>query len=648
MSAPMSNPQSEFAQMGGGLAGWQWLAAIVESSTDAIISKSLEGIILSWNAGAEHLFGYTAQEACGKSIMLLIPPERRYEEEMILARISSGERVEHYETVRVAKEGRRLDVSLNVSPVRDDTGRIVGASKVARDITERKRTQQAIQTTVERFRRLANMVPAVIWTAAPDGTITFASDRWYEYTGLRRNENVADWPRLVLHPDDYQRRMTLWTAAVATGEDYHIEVRNRRHDGEYRWWMSQATPIKDDEGRIVEWFGTSTDIHDLKLAEQALRDADRRKDEFLATLAHELRNPLAPIRSSLHLLRMTSGDSNESLVSVAKIHDMLERQVNHMVRLVDDLLEVARISRGAIALRRETVPLAAIIRNALDASRPLIEAANHQLAVSLPTEPVFLHVDPVRMAQVLSNLLNNAARYTDPGGQIWLSAVLRQEELTISVRDTGIGIRREELSQIFKMFTQLDRSRQLGDSGLGIGLSLASSLVQLHGGTIAARSDGLGKGSEFIVRLPLASIRGTAGVQPQPPVAERAIAPASAREHRPRVLIVDDNRDAANSLGMLLKLMSAEVAIAHDGVSALELLPKHLPTIVLLDIGMPGMDGFEVARRIRAHPAGRDVKLVALTGWGQESDRYRIRESGFDVHLVKPADVAAIEALLQT
>ena len=619
------------------------LAAIVESSSDAIVGKSLDGIIHSWNAGAQRLFGYTEEEVVGRPITLLIPPERQHEEQMILGRISRGERVEHYETVRVAKGGRRIDISLTVSPVRDESGRIIGASKVARDITESKRVQRELQNNNERFQRLANAVPAVIWTADSDGTITFASDRWYEYTGLTPEENATDWPRRVLHGDDYDRCVAAWTAALASGENYEIEVRNKRQDGEYRWWLTRAMPIKDADGRTLEWFGSSLDIHDLKLAEQALQDADRRKDEFLATLAHELRNPLAPIRNSLHLLKITSGDD-----SVVKIHDMLERQVSHMVRLVDDLLEVSRIGRGKIALRRERVALAAIIRSAVEAGRPLIDAAEQQLTVSLPAEPLFLDADPVRLAQVVCNLLNNATKYTPRGGEIWLSAARREGELAISVRDTGIGIPAEELPTIFEMFKQLDRGREVNNSGLGIGLNLASRLVQLHGGRIEAKSDGPEQGSEFTIHLPLAA-QGESDADLNRTSAAPLVAPPDSPQQPPRhrVMIVDDNRDAANSLGMLLSLMSADVAVVHDGASALEMLPKHRPTIILLDIGMPGMDGFEVASRVRAHPAGEGVKLVALTGWGQESDRYRIRESGFDLHLVKPADMSALEALLE-
>jgi len=611
------------------------LAAIVASSDDAIISKTLDGNILTWNAGAERLFGYSAAEVIGRPITLLIPAERQDEEPALLARLRRGERIDHFETVRVAKDGRRMDISLTVSPIRDADGKVIGASKVARDITDHKQAEKDLRQSEERLRSMANATPAIIWTADPSGAITFHNQRWLDYTGLTPAENTFDWPARVLHPDDLDRCIREWSRALVQGTDYEIEVRNRRRGGEYRWFLTRATPIRDADGRIIEWFGSTTDIHDRKRAEEALREADRRKDEFLAVLAHELRNPLAPIRNSLHILRLTG----QHEPAAERVGEMMERQVNHMVRLVDDLLEVSRITRGKIELRKEQIEVAAIVRSAVETSRPLIEAAGHQLALAIPPEPLTLEGDHVRLTQVIANLLNNAAKYTDAGGQIWLSVRRERKEVEISVRDTGMGIPPDMIPRVFDLFTQIDRHADRAQGGLGIGLTLVKSLVEMHGGSVRAHSKGVGQGSEFVVRLPLA---------PDP---RRAVLPGKEASLSTvlaarRVLVVDDNRDAAESLGMLLKLLGAQVHVVYDGPTALEAVATYKPAVVLLDIGMPGMDGHEVARRIRLESEFREVILIALTGWGHEEDRQRSQSAGFDYHLIKPADVNSLETLL--
>jgi signal transduction histidine kinase/ActR/RegA family two-component response regulator len=369
-------------------------------------------------------------------------------------------------------------------------------------------------------------------------------------------------------------------------------------------------------------------------AEEALRKADRRKDEFLAILAHELRNPLAPIRNSLHVLQLTGRDDP----AARRVAEMMERQVSHMVRLVDDLLEVSRITRGKIELRREELDVGSVIQNAIETSRPLIDAGGHALAVQLPPEHLAVHGDGVRLAQVFSNLLNNAAKYTDPHGTIEVAARRDGDAVVVSVKDSGTGIPADMLPRVFELFTQVDGATNRAHGGLGIGLTLVKNLVEMHGGSIDAKSDGPGKGSEFVVRLPLSS--SAAADVPKP------AAPASAPLSPRRVLVVDDNRDAADSLAMLLRLLGATVRVVNGGRDALKLLDDYVPDIMLLDIGMPGMDGYEVARRVRERSELNDVTLVALTGWGQDEDRRRSRSAGFDHHLIKPADVGEIKALL--
>jgi len=486
------------------------LAAIVDSSEDAIVSKTLQGIILSWNAGAERLFGYSSSEAVGQPITILIPPERIDEEGEILARIARGERIEHFETVRVTKDGHRLDISLTVSPIRDVSGEIIGVSKIARDITDRR------------------------------------------------------------------------------------------------------------------------------LAEQALREADRKKDEFIALLAHELRNPLAPMRSALQVMRVAPSDAK----ALTGARDVIERQLGHMVRLIDDLLDISRIGQKKLELRRTRVTLADVVHSAVETARPVIDAAGHRLAVSLPASPVHLDGDLTRLSQVFSNLLTNSAKYTHPGGLIELVAEATNGKVRVSVRDNGIGVPADALESIFDMFSQVDRSLEHSTGGLGIGLALVRGLVEMHGGTVTAASDGPDRGSTFTVTLPvLTSV--SAVIPPSASPAE-----ASPAGPRRRVLVVDDSRDAAEMMAMMLEFMGNQVRTAFTGTQAIAAAEAFRPELILMDIGMPELDGYEAARRIREEPWGRDICIIAVTGWGQERDRVRSREAGCDGHLVKPVEPAALERLL--
>jgi signal transduction histidine kinase len=367
--------------------------------------------------------------------------------------------------------------------------------------------------------------------------------------------------------------------------------------------------------------------------EQALRSADRRKDEFLATLGHELRNPLAPISNSLEIMKLSGAFGDTRTRQACAV---MERQVHHLNRLVDDLLEVSRITRGIIEVKKETLDLTAIVKAAIETSRPVVDNLRHELTVDFEADPMCVGGDPVRLTQVFANLLNNAAKYTNHGGRISVSTRREDGEAVVTVRDNGIGIAPAVLPQVFDMFMQVDRSTRRSQGGLGIGLTLVRSLIGMHGGTVEARSDGPGLGSEFIVRLPLLVDSHTAAIPVRP------IEPLPAR----RILIVDDSRDGGESLAMLLRVLGAEVSLAHSGRKALELVDEYRPDVVLLDIGMPGMDGYEVARRIRANPANRHISLIALTGWGQDEDRKRSVAAGFNHHLVKPADIEQLRQLL--
>jgi PAS domain S-box-containing protein len=399
-------------------------------------------------------------------------------------------------------------------------------------------------------------------------------------------------------------------------------------------------PVVGRDGDVVAVAGTARDTTDRQHAEQAIRvqaerlaEADHAKDEFIATLSHELRNPLAPLRNSLSLLRLAgTGD-----LVTAPVHEMMGRQINHLVRLVDDLLEMSRISRDALVLRKERVAVGAIVHNAIETSEPLIRAARHDLHVALPEEPMWVEGDPVRLAQVLSNLLNNAATYTEDGGRVAIEAKHNGDHVTVSVSDNGPGIAPEALPRMFEMFSRGARSGARGHGGLGVGLALARRLAEMHGGTLNARSNGPETGSVFTLRLPLAANQAAGAPIAEPPLARLA---------QTRILVVDDNGDAAESLGMVLRLLGADVRVAHDGHQAIEAFGAYGPAVVLLDIGMPGMDGYEVARTLRRRFPDHRAALVALTGWGQAKDRRLSQEAGFDHHLVKPADINALQALL--
>jgi signal transduction histidine kinase/ActR/RegA family two-component response regulator len=367
-----------------------------------------------------------------------------------------------------------------------------------------------------------------------------------------------------------------------------------------------------------------------------LRQADRKKDEFLATLAHELRNPLAPLRNALELLQRSNGDAAVG----EQVRSMMGRQLDQMVRLIDDLLDMSRISQGKVQLRKERVELKAIVHSAVEAVQPLLQAQAHELTITLPPDPIYLDADATRLAQVISNLLNNAAKYTEKGGHIWLTAERLGNEAVVSVRDTGIGIAAEHLPHIFEMFSQVAPALERSQGGLGIGLSLVQGLVELHGGKVEARSGGIGKGSEFIVRLPIVETPAQPGEQRSEQAEKRHFGP------KRRILVVDDNRDAADSLAMMLSITGHDTRTAYDGLEAVQAAAGFQPDIVLLDIGLPKMNGYEAARHIRQQPWGKGMALIALTGWGQEEDKRRALEAGFDHHLTKPVGAAALEKLL--
>jgi PAS domain S-box-containing protein len=621
------------------LLGARMLASIVETSDDAIISKSLDGTIRSWNRGAERLFGHRADEAIGGHISMVIPPDRLQEEDEILANLRSGRRIEHFETERVRSDGTRVLVALTISPLQDESGAVIGASKIVRDITDRKRFESERQ----RFVTLIESSTDFIAMSDLEGVPFFINRAGLEMVGLESIEqasqvSIADF----FFPEDRDFVMGEFLPRVLGRGHGETEIRFRHfRSGAARWMAYKAMTLRDDAGRPVGFGTVSQDVTNRRELEDSLRglaadlsEANNRKDEFLAMLAHELRNPLAPISNAVQVLRLRDGRGGVG----HDVDDMLHRQVRQMSRLVDDLLDVSRINRGTIELRPEPIDLGTVVRQAAEASQIWCDEREHHLVVSLPEESLTLQGDSARLAQVIGNLINNACKFTERGGRIHLEVERDGAHAVIKVRDNGIGILPEQHGQIFEMFRQVDSSLERSRDGLGIGLTLVKSLVESHGGTVQVRSEGLGRGSEFELRLPLAD---------QPLVAPED-AGDQVQAQRRRILIVDDNVDSARSLAMLLELSGHETHTAHDGVAGLEAAERLAPDLVLLDIGLPGLNGYEVCRRIRQANWGQAMIVVALTGWGQEEDRSRSREAGFTAHLVKPVDLTAITRLLST
>ena len=628
----------------------EWLRVTLSSIGDAVITTDAEGRVTFLNRVAEALTGWFTADAAGRPLpdvfQVVNEQTRRSVENPALRALRDGTVVglaNH--TVLIARDGTERPVDDSAAPMRDGSGATIGAVLVFRDITERHRTEaererllQEVKAERERLRLALDAGQTGVWDwDIAAGRITW-SDRVAEFYGMRPEEfdGTLDMLARHLHPEDADRVMEAVRASVEEDAPYLIECRIVQKGGAVRWIYTAATVIRDVAGRPVRMIGATTDVTDRKRAEEELREAGRRKDEFLALLAHELRNPLAPLRNGLQVMRLAGDDAN----AVAQARAMMERQLGHMVRLIDDLLDVSRISRHKMELRRARVALADVVDNAVETARPIIEEAGHKLCVSLPSEPVFLDADLTRLAQVLSNLLTNSAKYTKTGGHIWLTAERRGDEVVASVRDTGIGIPAEALHHIFDMFSQVDRSIERSTGGLGIGLALVKGLVEMHGGTVTAESDGLGKGSTFTVRLPVLG----AGEGPMAATSPEDDRPSSVSKRR--ILVVDDNQDSARTMGGLLKLLGHEVHTAFDGMEAVEAAKQFGPEVILMDVGMPRLNGYEAARRIREQPWGRDVIIIALTGWGQEGDRVQSREAGCDDHLVKPVNFPDLEKLL--
>lgn len=544
--------------------------------------------------------------------------------------------------------GKRVVTLLSSAPVLDPAGHVVGGVVAQVDITAQVHAEKALRESEGRFRALAENIPQLAWMSDANGSLYWYNQRWFDYTGCTPDEMAAGGLRSVYHQDQIERVTQKFREHIRTVTPWEDTFQLRRNDGEYRWFLSRALPVRDDTGRVTRWFGTNTDITNrmatenalreseerLRAREAALSEADRQKDVFLATLAHELRNPLAPIRTAVELIRLREPDDE----AVQRARTIIERQVLHLTRLVDDLLNVSRITLGTIQLRQETLDLAAVADSAVDSVRSTLDEAGLTLEYRPGQVPTLVRGDPTRLGQCIVNLLTNAAKFTPRGGHIGVHLTQQGAMAVIEVSDNGNGIPGQSLETIFELFVQERPSGLHGNTGLGIGLALTRKLLALHGGTVRAASAGPGQGSTFRVELPAL---GASASTPAP------AAPASTvNGGGTRLLVVEDNRDAADLLAEMLEMLGFRTTVAYTGEAALEAAVQHSPDVVLLDIGLPDIDGYEVCRRLRLTALPRQPMVIALTGWGNDDDRDRAAQAGCNGHLTKPAEPDRIVALV--
>jgi len=471
----------------------------------------------------------------------------------------------------------------------------------------------------------------LVWIAAPDGRVEHFNRRWYEYTATTPEQTLGHGWAHALHPDDREAVWERWQAAVRSVEPIELEYRLQGADGRYRWFLARGVPFRDADGRVLKWFGTCTDIEGQKRAEESLRRADRAKDEFLAMLGHELRNPLGAISGAVTVLNVI-GTVDET---ADRARAVIGRQVQHLSRLVDDLLDVSRVTTGKVELSRQPLDLAQLVATVLSSWSAAGRLDRHE--VSVVASPVWIEGDETRVEQVFSNLLGNALKYTPAGGRVAVRVEPEGERAILEVADTGVGIPPGLIDTVFELFVQGDRSLDRAQGGLGLGLTLVKVLVELHGGTVQGQSLGSGKGAVFTVRLPRIAAPAHLG----------ATAPARQPERvRRRILLIEDNEDAREMLRAQLTLAGHEVHEAADGLSGIVLSRHVAPDVVLVDIGLSGLDGYEVARRLRADERGNAVRLIAITGYGQAEDRQRALEAGFDAHVIKPVSPECLAELI--
>lgn len=558
--------------------------------------------------------------------------------EWTLARALAGEDAlsDRVDIEPFGSSGERRAIVLHAKPIRDNERKIVGAVVAQMDISHQVKAEEALRESEAKFRIIADAMPQMVWSTRADGYHDYYNQQWYDFTGMPVGSTDGMLWNGMFHPDDQDRAWTRWHHSLETGETYEIQYRLRHRSGQYRWTLGRALPVRDRSGRITRWMGTCTDIHAQKLAEDELRESSRRKDEFLAMLAHELRNPLAPISTAAELIKLVSADERR----VRQASDIISRQVGYMTDLVDDLLDVSRVTRGLTDLQKEKVDLKTVIQSAIEQARPLFGARNHKLRLRMGAADAYVLGDKTRLIQVIANILNNAAKYTPQGGEISLTLDLDESVARITISDNGSGIAPSLLPHVFDLFSQGERTPDRAQGGLGLGLALVKTLTALHNGWAEATSEGVGQGSTFTIGLPLLE---QAGTEPfgkahggMPPQCARSL----------RLMIVDDNIDAAQSLASLLETKGHHVVVAADAESALTNPKIESIQVFILDIGLPDIDGYELARRLRARPQTANAVLIALSGYGQAHDRVLSKAAGFDHHFVKPNDTVELTKVL--
>lgn len=615
-----------------------------EAANDAIWDWDLVTNDVVWNEGVRRVYGYGPQDVGTQAswwIEKIHPDDRQRISLHIHAAIDDGWEFWQNEYRFLRANGTYANVIDRGRIVHHDGSavRMVGSML---DLTEREKAAATLKAAEDRFAFVRKSTGVGFWYCDLPFDVLQWDERVKEHFHLPPDAHVTiDTFYQCIHPDDRQPTRAAIERSINEHKNYDVSYRTVAQNSESEKWIRAiGRTAYADDGSPLRFDGVSLDVTEQKRVEAELRstaaalaEAGHRKDEFLATLAHELRNPLAPMRNAVHLM----GLSVES-----ELHEyarsMIERQLAQMVRLVDDLLDLSRITRGKVELRMEQVLLTEIINSAVETSRPLIEQMGHTLNLKLPMAPVLVEADTTRMSQVFSNLLNNAAKYSERDGQIEISVELHESEVEVQIRDAGIGIASDQLQRIFEMFTQVDQSLERSQGGLGIGLTLVRRLVEMHGGSVQAKSAGLGMGAEFDVRLPLVQ-----QVAPDPSFPEAESTPASSSL---RILIVDDNRDGAESLAMMLRILGNETRVAYNGEDGVQLAEAYQPDVILFDIGLPKMNGYEACRVIRQQSWGQRPMVIAVTGWGQAEDRQRSKNAGFDHHLVKPVDARVLLQLL--
>ncbi|HKT74383.1 MAG TPA: PAS domain S-box protein [Steroidobacteraceae bacterium] len=620
------------------IAHFQSMVAAVQDY--AIFMLDTEGRVTTWNTGAEKIKGYRAKEILGQHFSCFYTPEareRHWPDQAL--KIAAGQGQFGDEGWRVRNDGSRFWASILITAIRDPDGRLRGFLKITRDLSDRRRHEELLRQSEERFRLLVNAVQDyAIFMIDPNGKVASwnpGAERINGYTAVEiMGQDFSCFYTLEARTEGKPAQDLQAAAKQGSVEDHGWRVRK---DGSRFWAVGTLTAVYDSSSQLRGFAKITRDMTERKQIE-ALEEARERIHEFLAMLSHELRNPLAPLQASADIL--ASRALSDAIATQAS--DVIGRQVQHLTHLVDELLDMSRITSGRITLSRELLDISLVVTRAIEASRPLIDAKSHVLAVALPSSPVLVSGDLTRLTQVFVNLLNNAARYTPAGGQIEVFTRICEAGVAVHVRDNGVGMTPELLPRVFELFTQGPRALDRSEGGLGIGLALVQQLVRLHGGTIEASSSGPELGSEFIVRLPIDA--GDSAVQAPVLNSESG----AKKAHMQQIMVVDDNRDAADSIAMLLKLWGHEAVCVYSGAEALRVAKQHPPDVVLLDIGLPGMDGYEVATRLRQMPEASRATLVAITGYSQEEDRQRTQRAGFDHHLVKPVAPDTLQSLLQS